>query len=292
LCRFLSRLRPDFAVVSQGQNFDGLDLVDACRSSGVPYILIAQKAADSAWPHDRDRERMRSSYVNAQRAYFVSKHNLNLTELQIGVRLTNAELVSNPFLTPVTEPLPWPKSEDGSYKLACVGRLAISEKGQDILLQALARDRWQSRPVHVTFFGEGEHSDLLKRASDLLGLNSVHFAGFTSDVVNIWKTHHALVLPSRSEGLPLTLIEAMLCGRPGIVTNVGGNTELVTDNDTGFVAAAATVDALDDALERAWAHRSQWQSMGEKAAKSIRENVPTDPCRTLATKIMELMNDA
>ena len=72
-----------------------------------------------------------------------------------------------------------------------------------------------------------------------MGLEKVTYGGFTEDVESIWASHHALVLPSRSEGLPLVVVEAMLCGRPAIVTDVAGNAELIQDGVSGFVAAAA-----------------------------------------------------
>ena len=56
----------------------------------------------------------------------------------------------------------------------------------------------------------------------------------------IWAEHHALVLPSRFEGMPLVVVEAMLCGRPCIVTDVGGNAELIRDGINGFLAKAPT----------------------------------------------------
>ena len=57
------------------------------------------------------------------------------------------------------------------------------------------------------------------------------------------------MLPSRFEGLPLALVEAMLCPRPAVVTNVAGNTEVIEDGETGFVAAAPTAGHLDEAME-------------------------------------------
>ena len=59
------------------------------------------------------------------------------------------------------------------------------------------------------------------------------------------------LLPSRAEDAP-ALIEAMLCGRMPIVTDVGRASDLIDDEDHGFVAPAATVPLIDDALERAW----------------------------------------
>ena len=79
----------------------------------------------------------------------------------------------------------------------------------------------------------------------------------------IWKENHILVLPSRYEGLPLVLVEAMWCGRPAVVTDVGGNAELCRDRQTGFVAQSATLASVAEAMERAWEARSDLEADGQ-----------------------------
>ena len=116
----------------------------------------------------------------------------------------------------------------------------------------------------------------------------VAFRGHVSDIRGIWCGHHALVLPSRYEGLPLALVEAMLCGRPAIVTDVAGNAELLEDGVTGFVAAAATARHLGEALERAWARRADWREIGEAAAVAVRRQVPEDPPLDFARRLVEV----
>ncbi len=284
----LTNLNPDLVVVSQGVNFDGLVYSDLCRISGRPYVVISQKATDYLWPSDKDRIVMRSALQSALRCYFVSQHNLQLTEYQIGERLVNAEIVRNPFLVSGTQ-LPWPGTQDDSVKLACVGRLETDEKGQDILLQVLARSRWRKRNLSVSFFGAGHHGEALRELAGYLGLNNVDFPGFVNDVESIWKTHHALVLSSRTEGLPLVLIEAMMCGRFGIVTNTGGNSEVVEDDSTGFIASSAKVDEVDNAMERAWARREEWESIGKAAGMAVRTMVPPDPAAAFTAKLLRLV---
>ena len=88
-----------------------------------------------------------------------------------------------------------------------------------------------------------------------LDLPHIEFAGFVEDIEQLWTRHHALVLPSRFEGMPLSLVEAMLCGRPSIVTDVAGHRELVRDNVNGFLAKAPTVELLNEAMNRAWENR-------------------------------------
>jgi glycosyltransferase involved in cell wall biosynthesis len=116
----------------------------------------------------------------------------------------------------------------------------------------------------------------------------VQFQGFASDLVEVWARHHALILPSRSEGLPLAVVEAMLCGRICIVTDVAGNSELLEDNFTGFVAKAPAPDLVDEALDRAWRRRHEWQEMGKAAAQSVRKRVPPDPVGAFASLISSL----
>jgi glycosyltransferase involved in cell wall biosynthesis len=286
---YLTHLNPDLVTVSQGANFDGVAYSDLCRISGRPYVIISQKATDYLWPLDTDRIVMRSAFQTALRCYFVSQHNLQLTESQIGETLTNAEIVCNPFLVSGSS-LPWPGKDDHSIKLACVARLEAGEKGQDILLQVLARPLWRARNLSVSFFGAGCNSEALRDLAKRLALKNVDFPGFVSDVESIWKTHHALVLPSRTEGSPLALIEAMMCGRFGIVTNEGGTSEVVEEGRTGFIANAAKVEELDHAMERAWTVREEWESIGQAARRAVRTVVPHDPVAAFTAKLLGVVD--
>jgi glycosyltransferase involved in cell wall biosynthesis len=196
-------------------------------------------------------------------------------------------VVRNPFKVSWQQRSDWPGTDLG-FRFACIGRLYPMEKGQDLLIRVLGRDRWRSRPVSLTFFGVGEQSVGLAEMAALHGLANVRFAGFANDVDQIWTGHHALLLSSRAEGLPLVLVEAMLCGRVPIVTDVAGNSEVVEDDVTGFLAAAPTEDALDEAMERAWQRRAEWRAIGEAAARRIRELVPPDPAGELAERLLRL----
>jgi glycosyltransferase involved in cell wall biosynthesis len=279
--------RPDFAVVSQGQNFDGGHLALVCDWMRIPFVLVAQKASEMHWPADWTRPYLTRVFGSARRCVFVAEHNRRLTEQQLGISIERAVLMRNPLLLSRNGPLPWPDGADGEVRLACVARLFPAEKGQDLLLNVLARERWRARPLSVGFYGDGSNREALLGMARHLGLASARFEGQVPDVAAVWRAHHGLVLPSRAEGSPLTIVEAMSCGRVPIVTDVGGNAEIVEDGVTGFVAPAPTVDSLDAAMERAWRARSEWSRLGAAAAARIAELVPEERGSPLAELVLE-----
>jgi glycosyltransferase involved in cell wall biosynthesis len=279
--------RPDLAVISQGGNHDGWPIAGVCRRLKIPYVLISHKATDLYWPPDKWLSRVRVCYEEARHVFFVSEHSWRLTEEQLGRKLANASIVRNPFNVSWSAEPDWP--EDGTgLRLACVGRLAPQEKGQDLLLRVFAAGKWRDRPVSLSFFGGGEHREGLEAMARFHGLGGVRFHGQEEDVAGIWRSHHALLLGSRAEGLPLVLVEAMLSARVPIVTDVGGNSELVSDGVTGFLAASPTEASIDAALERAWRRRGEWRRIGGAAAGAIRSLVPADPAADFADVLVRI----
>jgi glycosyltransferase involved in cell wall biosynthesis len=282
----LQRLNPQLVLISQGSNYDGISLAEVCRELQLRFVLLAQKAVDFFFPPWY--EQTAAVYAAAQRCYFVARHNLELTQYQLGMKLPGAMVVWNPFNVPFNSEMPLPPiGSDGVVKLACVARLEVLDKGLDLLLQVLALPQWRQRPLHVTCFGRGGDQQALAAMARLLGVeNQLTFAGQVDDIQQVWQTHHALVLPSRNEGLPLALVEAMLCGRPAIATNAGGVAEILLPNETGFLAEAATVPALAAALEQAWAQRATWPRMGAQAARHARATVPVDAAAQFAQELI------
>jgi glycosyltransferase involved in cell wall biosynthesis len=231
---------------------------------------------------------------SALRCFFVSKANLRLAEKQIGAELLNAEVVRNPFNVNFSSSAPWPYfNDDIEIRFACVGRLDPRSKGQDILLEVLAKPVWKDRRWRLSLYGNGPIKNGIERLVQRLELERrVTLAGHVSSVEDIWAENHVLVTPSRLEGLPLTMVEAMLCGRPVVATDVAGHSEILEDGVSGFLADAPTVKGLAEALERLWRRRHELKLIGEIAAKNIRQYVPADPAKVFATKILKLLEEA
>ncbi len=284
---WIRRFAPDLALISTGIHVEGADFGRACRSSGVPYAVLVQSAGEQFWPHDGLLDELRAFYENAARVYFVAEDNRRLVERQLAVRLPRSRVVWNPFNVAWDAAPAWPAGGE-RLKLACIGRHEPRAKGQDVLLDVLERKKWRERALSVSLFGGGPNERALAERARQEGLSSVEFRGFQPDVESIWSEHHALVLPSRYEGTPLVVVEAMLCGRPCIVSAVAGR-DLVRDGETGFVACAPTPDLFDEALERAWQQRGDLQALGQRAAVEIRKRVPADPVGEFVFDLRELL---
>jgi glycosyltransferase involved in cell wall biosynthesis len=233
--------------------------------------------------------RLRAAYLSACATHFVSRHNWRLTERMICAQLPHATVVRNPFNVSYSNPLPWPAKDD-VLRMACVARLDLESKAQDVLLAVLVKSKWRRRAIIVEIVGrEGQHSYLLRELSEFLQLERVTFHDSVEQISSIWAQCNALVLPSRKEGLPVAVVEAMLSGRPCLVTDVGGSSEVVEHGRSGWVAESPTVKAFDRALDLAWESRTQWASMGSYAARTIRSLVPADPAGSYADILMDLL---
>ena len=285
----LHKRKADLVVISQGGCLDGLEWMKFCEENSLPFVSIANMNDEASWPSDEKIARAAIALRAARKLFFVSRHNLELQECQIGELLPNATVVWNPFNVRVNQLPAWP-NENGAWKLACVARLEPAAKGQDLLLKVLSQPKWKDRPVEINLYGAGHYERSLRQLAKNLNLNNVCFRGHVNGVEKIWEENHLLVLPSRCEGLPIVLVESMWCARPAVVTDVGGNAEVCVDGETGFVATAATVKLLDQALERAWDKRHAWQQMGRAARARAEQLIPTDPVGIFCQQLIECIH--
>lgn len=256
------------------------DLVEFLNRSNVPYVVNCQGTRNHVDLSDEGRATIRDFFQKAYRVVFVADENLRGAERQIAADIENSIVLRNPVNISSAEVLPWSESETASF--ATVARLDVVTKAQDVLLQALSGDEWRQRNWQLTVYGSGPHGQYLGELTRHYQLqDKVIFAGQAADIRSVWEKNQLLTLPSRDEGTPLVLIEAMLCGRPALVTEVGGMPEWITDGETGFIAEAASVPSVDRALERAWQRRDRWQEMGRNAHRFALQNYDPDPGGTL-----------
>jgi glycosyltransferase involved in cell wall biosynthesis len=136
----------------------------------------------------------------------------------------------------------------------CVARLNILQKGQDILISALAEMKARKRSTTLGLVGDAaEGSDdrlvLEKLAVQLDVKDSVRFYGTRHDIAAYLHGAKIFVLPSRVEGFGLSIVEAMASGLPIIAAAAGGISEILDQGKYGILVHADDVKALATAME-------------------------------------------
>jgi len=164
-------------------------------------------------------------------------------------------VIYNPVVTPdlqakSKEPLdhPWFKNGEPPVVLA-VGRLT-DQKAFDMLIQAFFLMR-KNRPAHLLILGEGENRPALQALIEQLGLEQdVNLMGFVKNPYPYMAQADLFVLPSRWEGLPTVLVEALYLGIPIVATNCpGGSREILKDGQFGKLVPVDAPMILADAIE-------------------------------------------
>jgi len=150
-----------------------------------------------------------------------------------------------------------------------VARLAET-KGQRTLLVAMRELDASAVFVGADLEQGGAYLRFLQAEADRLGVaDRVVFAGYRDDVPALLAGCDVVCLPSRTEGLPLVVLEAMARGKPVVAAAVGGTPELVVDGETGLLVAPDDADALAAALRRVLADPELAARLGEKARRHV-----------------------
>jgi glycosyltransferase involved in cell wall biosynthesis len=153
-----------------------------------------------------------------------------------------------------------------------VGRLT-SRKAPDLLLRALV----DTPGVNCAFVGDGPMRRKLEQLAGELALaDRVAFLGNVAptELGRVYADADFTVLPSVSEGMPLTVIESMACGTPVLTTRVAGATHLIDDWETGFLVKPDDLGQLEMAIRFLWGDAELREEMGRKARqKAIRDYV-------------------
>lgn len=136
------------------------------------------------------------------------------------------------------------------YVLGTVGNL-FAVKGQVYLLRAF-RQVLDHAPTSVLLIaGDGDQLMPLQQECQNLGIaERVRFLGFRGDVPRLLQAFDVFVLPSLSEGLPLSILEALSLERAIVATNVGGNSEIIENGLNGYLVPPADPDSIAKAILR------------------------------------------
>ncbi len=163
---------------------------------------------------------------------------------------------------------PSKKQPTDTLKIICPARL-IKRKGQDILINSVSKLKKEGIKIKVDFIGEGDEKDNYTKLVGKYKLEeNIIFSGYIAGEKMPQKYGEAdiFVLPSYNEGMSNAMLEAMACGLPVVVTDVGGTEELV-DKNNGFVFKPGDNIALTKILKHICGNKEIINKLGQNSRK-------------------------
>jgi glycosyltransferase involved in cell wall biosynthesis len=263
----------DIIIINGGSIFDTFnqpEIFEFSKKCRVPLIFFCH--GHSEFYPVPDRKGLRDFLARMKGLVFVAEENQRTIETQLAVKFSNASVVRNSSSFDLLEPLPWPDKSVPQF--AIVARLDSYWKGHEVLFRILAQDQWKNREWNLRCYGEGADKSYLEELICHFGLqDKVALCGHIQDIQDVWKTSQILLLPTKAESFSLAMLEAMMCGRPVVTTDVGDQALAIKDNETGWLADCGTPRAFSTALEKAWQQKANWREIGaiaHQAAKKYR----------------------
>ena len=173
-----------------------------------------------------------------------------------------------------------------TFVVSVVARVT-RDKGQHLLLQALARIRERLPRVVALIAGKGEAlTDLRALASELDVAEKVRFVGHVDPVAALWASDLS-ALPSSIEGFPYSVIESMMCAVPVIRTPAGGYREQIVHGENGIIIPFGSDEELASAISALAVDRARLEAMSEAAHASARSRFSLSAMATRTESIYE-----
>lgn len=177
--------------------------------------------------------------------------------------------------------------EENKNIIMWTGRM-IEVKGLEYLIQAMKMVVNRYPNSYLMLIGDGPIKHKLIELATTLSLNeNVTFVGNVPNNSVPRYLHHAdiFVLPSLSEGLPVSLLEAMAAGKPVIASNVGGISDLIKDGINGFLVESKDAEQIAKKINYLLEHPAERIRMGLESKKLVEENFTWDK---IAEKTIEI----
>ena len=226
--------------------FFGIPCGFIARKLGLPYI-VSLRGSDVPFYNERFRvlDRLlfkRLSVRIWQGAAWVVANSTGLRNLALESAPNQPiEVIHNGVDTEAFRPAH--RRGDG-VRVVCVARL-IRRKGIEYLIRAISQlPDWD---IRLTIAGNGNQEGALRALAHELGVAArVEFAGFVDHdaIAAVYRQHDVFVLPSLNEGMSNTVLEAMACGLPLILTDTGGTAELLEPEANGFTVAMRSAEDI------------------------------------------------
>lgn len=269
--------------------------VMAKRLFGIPVIDKVQR---SGWPGDVARiqrkrfgSRRLKTYCKYTDVFITISDELDRELDQLGVPATKREFIPNGVDVDLFRPADSDQKRVLREKLQLPpgplvvysGRL-VPEKRVDLLITAWQRLTTRYPQANLLILGSGPLENELR---ELAG-PAVHFVGQVDDVAAYLRAADCFVLPSNSEGLSNSLLEALACGLPAVATRVGGAPDLIEHKKSGWLIDPDDAQQIEQGLDQLLSQPALGSELGQSARAFVCANFSLE---SVASKMVKLYRD-
>lgn len=239
------------------------------RLAGVPYVIHLHSGKFSEYFEQacgpRRRRLIASAFAGAARLLVLAEERLQWLRRQ-GLDAVPVEILPNMVA------LPRGRGPQQGSDLLFLGRLEEA-KGVSTLLRAFARVHGQFPGVALLLGGEGDRSRYEAEVASLGLGRAVRFLGWIDGdaKLQVFEQAAVFVLPSRYEGLPMGVLEAMSWRLPCVATSVGGVPDIITDGVNGRLVDVDDVAGLAATLDTLLATPTLRRELGDAARRTVEE---------------------
>ena len=284
--------RKQFDVVHiHGQHFFSTPIIFICRMLTIPTVLKITIAGQTASPMALDKVlpkgwnpcRKLINWVSRLTSVYLAISSEIVDELQSQdiaadkiIALPNG--VNTDRFHPITAAeklqLRYEFGLPSDKKVLLFASRLIERKGYDIILKAY-KNIYQAFPNTVLMVvgkGSPEAERALEQLKQELGPDSITYKGEVVDTAPYLQASDLFIFPSRQEGLPNALLEAMACGCACVASDIGGCSDLIVSEENGLLFSNGDAVSLVDAVKQLMSRPQQMEEFGQKAYTRIKAN--------------------
>jgi len=162
-----------------------------------------------------------------------------------------------------------------NFVIGFIGRIDFAEKGVDVLLDAFNELSISSPNIHLLLIGDGPNNQEVKSFCDLHKTTTT-FLSSKENIFDYYNIIDLVVLPSRVDPFPLTMIESGYMNRPFIGSNIDGIPELISSEENGLLFESGNVEELKTQIARIYNDRKFGEKLAENLHKKVLDSFTVD----------------
>ena len=267
LAKLFKSFRPDIVHThAWGTMFEGFL---GARFARVPFLVHGEHGTIERRTINRYFQRIIWGYFDA--VLSVTHNHKKKLSKSIGFPEQKITVLQNGVNTDLFHSMPGTRifGMKDKYIIGTIGRL-VPVKNQALLLKAFAEAKKNNDNLFLVIVGEGPLENSLKeQVHNLKITDDVLFTGRRFDIPQVLNSLDLFVLPSLSEGMSNTILEAMSCGLPVIATRVGGNPELINYRENGILVESDSLHQMADAILKTAREPDFRRRLSEQARSDI-----------------------